>query len=776
MAVRKLNDFCVLSMQAIMSIEEQPSQELRIYLAALEYAKCGFYVLPVTKNWKGLPRKEYNITYANATKNPKMIEKWFDPYAGEFAGWNIGIAGGKEGGVFIIDVDNHEDKNGFLALDAAIEEYGPIAPGPMQSTPSGGRHYIFQWQEHAANTTDKIGIGIDTRGGTESQCKGHIVAWPSTIDGKMYKWEMGGEVPVVPRWIMERMGVLWRNKKYAHSTSDNNGAGRGNENVDVDDLEMTLDVEQIKRMLDCIKPDLLSYDEWLKVGMSIKSQYPESDGLKLWHDWSETGESHKVNECTNRWDGLDVYGAVRAGTLFFMAREHGWVIDKEGGDKSGNKFDEVVAAMNKEYAIVAIGGKIKVLREKPATDGFGEPFDLMDKDSFKTLLMNDKIWVKAGDKEKPISIADIWLAHEDRRTYPNGMGLYPKIETPAGYFNTWTGFAVEPREGTCDLFIYHIKEVVCDGMPELYDWLLDWIADLVQCPAEPKGCAIVLRGDEGTGKGTIANLVGELFGPHYKHLIDDSHLTSNFNAHLLDAVVVFADEITWGGNKKTAGKLKGMVTEKNLLGERKGVDAIIYRNMIHMFIASNSEWVIPAGRNSRRWFVLDVPPTKMGNFKYFSSIQDEMENGGKAAFLYEMLTREIKSNLRVAPETEALEKQRALSADYSTVVMWWSRCILRERVETPDEREFDPENAQGSWPSLVSKDGFYTEYESWCLARKQRPVHYNMFCTEMKVMGVIQTRPTINKKRVRVFTIPTWDKARSTISAQHPTLNMPDGE
>ena len=764
-AAEKLGGFGILSMQTIMTIEEKSDQELKIYLAAQEYAKCGFYVLPVTKNWKGLPRKEYNITYSNATKNPKTIEKWFDPYSGIFAGWNIGIAGGKEGGLFIVDVDNHEDKNGFLALEAAIEEFGPMSPGPMQTTPTGGRHYLFQWQEHAANTTDKIGVGIDTRGGTERQCKGHIVAWPSTIDGKMYKWDAGGEVPVAPRWIMERMGVLWRNKKY--STSEK---GRGNENVDVGDLEAVLDVDQIKRMLGHIKPDLLSYDEWLKIGMSIKSQYAGEDGLGIWDTWSKTGESYKSNECTARWDGLDPCGAVRAGTLFFVAKEHGWKVDKEAGDKIGNKFDAVVAEMNKEYGIVAIGGKIKILREKAAAEGFGDPFDLMDKDSFKTLMMNDKIWVKSGDKEKPMSTADIWLAHENRRTYPNGMGLYPRMDTPPGYFNTWTGFAVEPQNGTCDLFMEHILKVVCDGDELLNQWLLDWIADLIQQPSEPKGCAVVLRGDEGVGKGTIANIVGELFGPHYKHLIDDSHLTSNFNAHLLDAVVVFADEITWGGNKKTAGKLKGMVTEKNLLGERKGVDAIIYKNMIHMFIASNSEWVIPAGRNSRRWFVLDVPPTKMGDHSYFSSIQDEMENGGKGAFLQQMLNRPVTSNLRVAPETAALETQRSLSATYPTAVMWWSRCILREKIDTPDEREFDPENANTSWPSIVSKDGFYTEYEMWCVARKEYPVHYNMFCMEMKTLGVLQTRPTINKKRVRVFTIPPLDESREILGKHHPTL------
>ena len=752
-----------LSLDKIREIDLQPSIEMRVFLAAKEYIKCGFYVLPVAKNGKALPRKEFNITYSNASKNLKTIEKWFDPHKGSFAGWNIGIAGGRENGVFIVDIDNHDDKNGFIALEAAVEEFGPIAPCPTQVTPTGGQHLLFHWQEHAANTTDKVGRGIDTRGGTEHSCKGHVVAWPSTINGKAYKWIGGGELAIVPRWIMERMGVLWRNKQYS-------GSGRGNENVEPDHLEISINEGQIERMLSHINPTLMSYDEWLKIGMSIKSQFPNEEGLALWDSWSRAGPKYKRGECKIRWEGLDPCGAVRAGTLFYVAKNHGWTPDPERNEKSGDKFDEIVAAMNREYAIVAVGGKIKILREKDLTDNTIEPFDLLDKDSFKTLLMNDRIWVSAGEKEKPMSTADIWLAHVDRRTYANGMGLYPKIETPPGYFNTWKGFSVEPREGSCDSFLWHVKNVVCDGNAHYYEWMMDWLADLVQEPSDPKGCAIVMRGDEGVGKGTIANIIGELFGPHYKHLIDDAHLTSNFNAHLLDALVVFADEITWGGNKKTAGKLKGMVTEQNLLGERKGVDAVIYKNMVHMFIASNSEWVIPAGRNSRRWFVLDVPSTKRGDHRHFSNIQDEMENGGKAALLYILLNREITSNLRVAPETKALDRQRALSIDYSTPILWWSRCVLAEKVSTPDEKMFDPENAQSDWPTITAKEALYSEYETWCLERRERAVHYNMFCSELRTVGVNQSRPVVNKKRLRVFAIPTIPQARAALLKEHPQI------
>ena len=185
-------------------------------------------------------------------------------------------------------------------------------------------------------------------------------------------------------------------------------------------------------------------------------------------------------------------------------------------------------------------------------------------------------------------------------------------------FNTWNGFSVEPIKGDCSLLLQHIRDVICCGDDALYEWVMDWSADCVQFPGDIKGTAIVMRGKEGTGKGTFANTLGRLFGPHYVHLIDHNHLMGNFNAHLIEAIVVFADEITWGGNVKNQGKLKGLVTEQQLTGERKGIDAIQYRNFAHVIIASNAEWVIPAGANSRRWLVLDVDDGRANDRAYFN--------------------------------------------------------------------------------------------------------------------------------------------------------------
>ena len=739
-------------------IGAQPSHEWRLYLAALEYIKLGWYVVPIEPNTKKLPRASTNINYGSASKNKKMIEKWFNPDTGLYREYNIGIACGREGGAFVLDVDlkDKDGNDGFETLKWLTSENGGLPLCPVAETPGGGQHYFFNWQENAAPTTAKIGPAIDTRGGTEMSCKSHVVAFPSTIDGKMYKWIDFCDTPDIPPWIMEKMGILWKPRPQM-------GGGRGNENVTEEDMERPIDATQIKTMLEKINPDTLDYDEWLRIGMSVKSQLPGNDGLALWDEWSSAGKRHKPDECRARWNGFSELGAVRGGTLFYYAKKAGWEPDFTKGERGGNPYDAIVAGMNREYAIVAIGGKIRILRERQTVVNEWEShYDLLEKQSFLDLLQNDVVWTK-GEKPKPVSIAKIWLAHEERRTYHNGMDLFPLREAPEGYYNTWHGFSVEPREGDCSLYLNHLKEVICDGDEKLYDWLITWLADLVQDPSNPKGCAVVMRGGEGCGKGTFANAIGKLFGPHHRHLIDDSHLTSNFNSHLFDAITIFADEITWGGNKKTAGKLKGMVTERYLIGERKGVDAIQYNNRSHLIVASNSDWVIPASFDSRRWFVLDVPATKTGNMQYFGAINDELENGGMEALLHHLqnvpLGQGDIDSIRFAPVTEGLKKQRILNAQEDWTLRWWIR-----QLEAGEMGALGAKDREKGWPTHVIKNELYDHYERYCMDRNKRVDMMQVWAKRMITdFGLSNSKLRNGNERIRTYKVPTLDECRARV-------------
>ena len=289
--------------------------------------------------------------------------------------------------------------------------------------------------------------------------------------------------------------------------------------------------------------------------------------------------------------------------------------------------------LNQKHAVIMIGGKCAVLNEtfdytfnRPDIT-FSSPAD------FKNFYTNKIVKIVCNDgieRDKPLGAS--WFNHPGRRQY-DGITFSPLKETP-GQYNLWRGFAVKPKEGNCSLYLEHIKENIAQGDSEIYNYILAWMADAVQRPAERPGTSIVLRGKQGTGKGVAISEFGKLFGHHFIQIHHTKHLVGNFNAHLKDVLLVFADEAFWAGDKSSEGVLKAMVTEEYMQIEPKGKDSFRIKNYIRLMIASNNDWVVPAGLEERRFFIQDVGENHIQDREYFHKIIDQMNNGGREALLY----------------------------------------------------------------------------------------------------------------------------------------------
>ncbi len=128
--------------------------------------------------------------------------------------------------------------------------------------------------------------------------------------------------------------------------------------------------------------------------------------------------------------------------------------------------------------------------------------------------------------------------------------------------------------------------------------------------------------------------------------------------------MVFLDEALWAGDRKGEGVLKALITEPTLQMEAKYHDPVMVENRLRIIVASNNNWVIPAGIGDRRWFVLDVATTYAGqeHSSYFDPLYAEIDNGGAAAMLYDLLAMDLGDfNVRAIPHTAAKAQQQVLS-------------------------------------------------------------------------------------------------------------------
>ena len=322
--------------------------------------------------------------------------------------------------------------------------------------------------------------------------------------------------------------------------------------------------------------------------------------------------------------------------------------------------DTAVEELNKKHAAIHTD-QFYILTEKPHALFDGIDFTLESKQSFINCYENQM--VKCSDK-KLRSKAKIWLSHPKRREF-HGIQFDPTTsEHKKGLYNIWKGFAITPKEGNCQLFKTHIKSVICNGNTEYYNYIIKWMAHLVQKP-DKLSPVIVLVGEQGTGKNTLVNALGTIFGQHYFPLDNIDQFLGRFNFHLKNAVLIHGNEAMWGGNKKQLGSLKSMVTEEFSTFEGKNKDSFTTRNFRHLILSSNEDWPVHLDRDDRRFLILQVSNKHKDDPKYFDPLRAELSNGGVEAFLYELLMTDISSfNVwRLPQNLEAFEiKLRSASS------------------------------------------------------------------------------------------------------------------
>ena len=338
-------------------------------------------------------------------------------------------------------------------------------------------------------------------------------------------------------------------------------------------------------------------------------------------------------------------------------------------------------------------------------------FERLDFADLRKLFLNRRIEVgqKADGSRIWKPVADAWLEHRDRRQYLGGVVFDPAGRPEEGVLNLWQGFGVQPagpgEAGSWDLLRRHTLEVLCAGDEGTHRYLLDWLARMLQRPAEQGGTAIVMRGGEGCGKGTLARAVKRLLGQHGMAVSNAAHLVGNFNAHLRDCVFLFADEAFYAGDPRHVGTLKSLITEPYLTVEAKYANTVQAPNFLHLMMASNEEWVVPASLTARRFLVLEVPDARVGDWGWFRAIWNELEDGGSEsgyrAMLRDLLARDISGfDARRVPDTEGLRRQKTLSL--AGPEAWW--------LDTLHRGSAAPQLGLVRWQETVPSNVLYDAY------------------------------------------------------------------
>jgi hypothetical protein len=654
-------------------------RDVKMVNAALQYLNIGAAVLPLwwIEDSSGCacgaalcdsPGKHpigrlvpHGVKYAS--KDEAKVRQWWAacPKA------NIGVATGRVSGIVVVDVDGPKGEaklNSLLAKhEVTLEAEWCVNTGRKE----GGRHFYFAYPSDTNVPSHKDdGLEIKSDGS-------YVVVPPSRhASGKIYEWvNVATRLGDCPKCIIDfairkrRFGPAGKPGRLPADEQHSRVIERAMTGLSSHAPPAWNEGEEgrIRLALGFVPAD--NREDWLKTGMALHWTGWGDRARAIWETWSQKSDKYDQTGQDKAWESFGRHrgeGApVTLGTLYNLAKQHGFA------EKPPDEIEE----LNRRYFVVKIGGKSLIGELVTPAGEARQMISLLSVEAFNTWHANRKILVRDQEGNARLKpLAKAWLEHPKRRQY-EGVELDPNgpAELSNGCLNLWRGFKVQPKKGQWPLLASHIREVLAHGDPKAAEYIFRWTAWSLQHPGELAEAALVLRGGKGSGKGVFGNTLAKIFGEHALHIFHQSHLTGNFNGHLRSCLFLFADEAFWAGDKKGESVLKGLVTERMLAIEQKGIDVVPWPNRLHVLMAANAEWVVPASHDERRFAVFDVSDRYAKNGaaeserkSYFDALHHELQNGGVAGMLHDLLNWRLDNwHPRQIYETDGLRRQKEQS-------------------------------------------------------------------------------------------------------------------
>ncbi len=159
-----------------------------------------------------------------------------------------------------------------------------------------------------------------------------------------------------------------------------------------------------------------------------------------------------------------------------------------------------------------------------------------------------------------------WLNWQGK-VHKYGTCFYPSVEKMPekfnGKLNKFVGLNVDAEEGDVSPFLTLAQKHICQEQRVTYEYLLDWLAHLIQKPEQKPSVAIILNGEQGTGKGALVEPMLRIFGSHAARTNGPALITGRFNSIVEDKLLIFMDE-TSVVEPAFVNRLKPFISENTL--------------------------------------------------------------------------------------------------------------------------------------------------------------------------------------------------------------------
>ncbi len=335
-----------------------------------------------------------------------------------------------------------------------------------------------------------------------------------------------------------------------------------------------------------------------------------------------------------------------------------------------------LAELQNQYAIIDLSGETRVVDRLQVAEVLsgklgGDP--AFYKRSDATIWMKRVLETLPYPSDPMAVIRNFWV-DPGTVVYQGTAFKPPPSSTKA--LNFWVGPCEPDSRGNATFILNYLSDVICGGDANNFDYLIRYLAHMVQRPEEKPGVMLVLLGRQGTGKGMFFNLLRAIWCRTALLVTDIDQVVGRFNACLERNYAVCMDEALFAGDRKALDRLKSMITEPHINIEQKYQPARCIESVHRFFAASNHDHFAHVEMDDRRFVFFAVSDIHQQDVPYFAqlvaALQDPTSIG---AFVHHLQGLDIRSfNVRRKPNTSQhlVQKIKSLQG----VARYWYEVLL----------------------------------------------------------------------------------------------------
>jgi hypothetical protein len=203
--------------------------------------------------------------------------------------------------------------------------------------------------------------------------------------------------------------------------------------------------------------------------------------------------------------------------------------------------------------------------------------------------------------------------------YDNKFNVCPAIKAT---YSPYESFDEEIKKKV-NLFLGYIKEVLSSNNEASYDYILNWIANMLQ--GNKNDACIYLKGGQGIGKSTISDFLKEnVIGTDLFLETGSDPIRNRFNSILQGKLLVQFSELENFSTKEwisISSVLKRNITSTTYTIEAKNENSRQIKNINNYILDSNNDSI--KDDEGRRYYIADVSTKRQDDRVYFGRIRRE---------------------------------------------------------------------------------------------------------------------------------------------------------